>query len=101
MFLVLFGEGLGFDPAISTDMVMVLPGLVITFAGFLISMTVRGLYLIPGCGCIGVGLAVLLGQMNSQSLLTAELLQNSTIYQAQMVVIVGCLVIGTFMGARR
>ena len=99
MFLVLYGDKLGFDSALGKDLVMVAPGVILTIVGLLITASLAGLYYIPGLGVVGVSLAYLLGQLDTQGYITSNLLQSLTIVQTQLLLVVAGFVIGGVLSA--
>jgi len=99
IFLVLFGDTLGFDSSLGNDLVMVAPGIMLTVLGLYFTTVMRGLYIIPGSGVVGIALAYLLGQLETQGYTTSNLLQSLTVTQAQLLLVVAGFVIGGFVVA--
>ena len=66
IFLVYAGDYVGIDAEVSTDLIGVFPGLCFIIVGCLILGTFRNeMFILPGFGAIGIGLAILLGEMNT------------------------------------
>jgi len=95
LFLVYGSTMLGLSTTIRDDIVDCLPGLSVFFVGMgILSMIGISPFAIAGFGIVGVGISLLLGEMNTTGLLIDDLLGTITIAEAQGFVIVVSLMIG-------
>lgn len=100
IFLTLFTDELGFDSSLGSDFILMLPGIIVSIIGIFVMTATKGLFVIPASGTVGIGLAYLLGGLNTQGYLTNDLLQSSTITQVQMLIIVSSVIIGGVKASR-
>jgi len=102
MFLLYAGEGLGIDSEVMNDIIIVLPGLSVIVVGCLILGTVRTpSFLLPGLGAIGVGFAILLGEMNDAGMVVDTFVANGfPLIGLQGFSIVFCLIVGAMLTMR-
>jgi len=89
-FLTLFysGDILGLSPTIDSDYITLVPGLFIFIIGAGATWTVRGVYQFASMSCVGIGVAILIGDMHTLGLVTEELLAGLTLAQLQLWTIV-------------
>jgi hypothetical protein len=85
---------LGLAADIDVSFAVLLPGLAIVGVGCVMVAITPGVFKFPSFFMIGLGVAVLLGEMNSLSLLTPTMLEGLTVAQLQVWVIVVSLIFG-------
>jgi hypothetical protein len=88
-----YAADLGFNAAIGTNLTAIFPGLFVTILG-LVSVARGGPLAIGGFGAIGIGLAVLFGEMYTVGIITSGILAGATIVQVQTITIVVALLMG-------
>lgn len=92
--LVYGKDMLGFSSDVDTTITSLLPGIFIVSTSFIFLSVIRGIFYFPAMGALGVGFAVLLGEMNDLSLISSDMLSGLTIGQVQ----VWCIVLGLVFG---
>lgn len=100
VFLVNAGSTLGFSSDFTDDIITVLPGVFVFIVGALMIMNMSGVFYIPGFGMLGIGVAILLDEMNTAGVIVPELLTGSvTLEQAQVFIVIICLLIGAVVAS--
>lgn len=73
MFLMYAGTYVGFDAELTTDIVGVLPGLMVIFVGVIVLATQKlNTFALPGFGALGLGIAILLEEMNTHGIVVDD-----------------------------
>ena len=86
------------DPAIGAHFAAVFPGLLISFFGVITSVEVKNGPGIIGCFTVtGVGLAILLSELNTDGMVTDAMLLPATLLQVQFLVILAAMIMGVLM----
>ncbi len=101
LFLMYGGGYLGIDAEVANDMWGVLPGITGIGVGLMILTTRRlGTFSVAGFGVIGIGLVVLLGEMNTHEIIVDEYITAGwTLVEIQSLFIVICVLVGFVMAA--
>jgi len=99
LFFVFGGSYFGFDPTFTTSFISVSPYLLIFSISMVVIVIVRGLLELPACFFAGVGLSLLIGQLNVLGLVTASLLGDLTIVQLQLWIILILTMLGGVLAA--
>ena len=99
--LIYMGTSLGFTQAMVIDFASLLPGLAVFVVGaVVIVVTGPGVFALPAFGTIGIGLALLAGEMNTVGVLIPDILTATfTIADLQLVVIVFFVLLGALVAA--
>lgn len=99
--LVYVGGYLGFTAGMITDYATLLPGLVIFVVGTaMLRVTGTGSFAVPAFGLVGIGLAILVGEMNTVGVLIPDILTATfTIADLQLVVIIFFVLLGAIPAA--
>ena len=99
--LILFtfyaGDYVNLDPDMTGTLIGVFPGLAVTIVGMLTLATQKlEIYAIPGFGAIGIGLAILLHEMNSLGIIVDDFISSgySLLELQALVIIIGILMGG-------
>lgn len=98
-FLSNFGDDIGLDPDVGPDLIMVFPGIFVTVLGFVVAVKLGGIFVLPGFGSIGIGLAVLLEELHTGGFVTPNIMAGMTVGQLQVWLIVVGLLIGGILAA--
>jgi len=101
--LVLVGDYLGFTPTFTAGFVSVLPGLAIFVVGAG-SLAVMGAssFAIAGFAIMGVGLCILVDEMNTAGILIPDVLTSTfTLEGLQLTILIFLVLIGAIVAARR
>lgn len=96
IFLIFAGESLGLPSDTPTQLSAVLPGMIIFFVGVVVIGT-QGLsvFAFPGFLGIGIGLALLMGEMNTANIVIPSVAKGGlTLEQMQYFVIIVCGLFG-------
>lgn len=105
MILLYLGTEFGFTAAMIDDFAMLIPGLIFFVIGaFILSLTGTGMFALPAFSVVGMGLAMLAGEMNTLGVLIPDILTATfTIADLQLVIIIFFLLMGgisTTLGRR-
>lgn len=85
----------GISPTLGANLLSILPGLLVTILGMFSFRETIGRVSAPGAAAVvGLGLAVLLSEMNTSGMITAAMLAPATLIQFQGVVFVASLLLG-------
>lgn len=101
IFLALYGQRLGFNLAFTRNFISVLPGLIIIIVGAA-SLAVVGMsvFAIAGFGIMGVGLSILVDEMNTAGVLIPDILTATfTLPDLQLTILIFFIIIGAIVAA--
>jgi hypothetical protein len=94
-FLVNYGSTISVSAILGSNVIVVLPGLLITFLGIIAVVEAQGGLGVVGCfALMGVGLAILLGEMYTVGVIDDVLLAGATLVQLQAITIIISLLMG-------
>lgn len=94
MFLGDYAPSLGISSSLTDMFIQVIPGVFITLLGLVGASKARGASIVGSFMAIGVGLALLLGEMNTAGILTEWILSGVTLIQVQGIVIIFTIIFG-------
>jgi len=89
-----YGSSFGITAEVGSNLVLILPSIFFFIMGSLIVAATSGLFVIMGFGGIGIGLALLLSQLNIIGILQAQDLGYWSVTEAQTVIIILSLMVG-------
>ena len=89
-----YATSLGIDAALGTNLLAVLPGLLISIVGVLFISGMRGSFSVIGFGALSVGLATLLQGMYDGGIVVDAMLGGATLIQYQTIIVIMGLVLG-------
>ena len=94
-FLVNYGSTISVSAILGSNVIVVLPGLLITFLGIIAVVEAQGGLGVVGCfALMGVGLAILLWEMYTVGIIDDVLLAGATLVQLQAIIIIISLLMG-------
>jgi hypothetical protein len=99
IFLYFAGPYLGLNNVILTDFIYLMPGLLVFAIGITVVFVARGIASIPAAFFCGVGLAILIGNMNTLGLITTQMLSNLSLISAQVWIIIFMTMVGMLIAA--
>ena len=103
IFLVYAGDDIGINAEVNNDLIGVLPGLSVVIIGCLIlGANTSEMFILPGFGAIGVGMAILLGEMNTFGIVVdVWITEGYNLIGLQGFSIVMSLILGAIVTTRR
>jgi hypothetical protein len=93
---------LNLESGIGASLIAVFPGLFVTILGFVtIGSQFRSPLVVGGFGAVGIGLAVLFGEMYDANIIDSTLLAGATMAQLEVITIIVSLLMGGVAYASR
>ena len=100
MFVALYGGSVGFTAEVKNDLVLLMPGLLFFVIGVIVTaVAARGIWAVPMMLVTGIGLAVMVGTLDSLGLITAQMYYGLTLPQTQVWVILLFGLLGAVLAA--
>ena len=100
MFVVLYGTTIGLTEEMGTQLVVLLPGIVLFFVcAIMIANVGVSVYFLPSMTLLGVSLAYLIGQLYTLEILVIPTSVGITVGSIQLMLIVVCALIGGALAA--
>lgn len=94
------GTEIGLESDVTTDFIMVMPGLFLFVVGAIMVVLVGlSIYALPTFGVTGIGLALLFEYMSNQGLISDQLLSGLTVGEVQLIIIIFGFLVGAIVGA--
>ena len=103
IFLLLAGDTMGFDTTLATDLIQLIPSIVVIFIGAYFITLSSDIFTIGGFMAVGMGLAYMTETLNDMSILIPDLLSVSlTLTDLQLLLILCSALVGAaFAGVKR
>jgi len=94
LFLIYGKTILSLDTSIDTDLISLMPGVTVVVVGFIMAAYTGGAFRFPSIAIVGVGFAILIGELDDLGMITATMLEGLTVAQLQLY----CVVLGLLFG---
>lgn len=101
IFLIYAANYLGFAAGFATSLIMVLPGLIVFFVGCATLATQDlSVFAIPGFGALGIGIAILISEMNAQNIIIDNYIARGwTLLEIQLFFVIIFFLMGAVVAA--